>query len=158
MAPRNPIALGNRDEYASEEVEIKLPVILEEGFSDAPRAGDGDEAPPSGRIVEAPTDGSVLVEGVRIGTDCSVKVINTACASLGLSTRGSKRDSVTRLRLRSFMNNELLAMRSAASTLAAAAEGRRSVVMQKKPNKPTAQRVEAHDLTPAVCSGIRGLV
>ena len=156
MAPSNPVALGNRDEYASEEVEIELPVIPEAGFSDAPRAADGDEAPPSGRIVEAPTDGSVLVEGVRIGMDCSVKVIHTACESLGLSTRGSERDSVTRLQ-KFFEQQELLAMHSAASTLAAAAEGRRSVVMQKKPNKPTAQQVEAHDVTPAVCSGIRGL-
>ena len=44
---------------------------------------------PSERVSIAPTDGSVVVEGVRIGEDCTLKVIRTACETLGLSTRGS---------------------------------------------------------------------
>ena len=71
-------------------------------------------------------------------------MIRAACESLGLSTRGSKRENMTRLQ-KFYEQQELLAMHSAATTLAA--EGKRSVVMQKKPNKPTAQEVEAHNLT-----------
>ena len=84
------------------------------------------------------------MEGVRIGMDCTLKVIRTACESLGLSTRGSKRENMTRLQ-KYYEQQELLAMHSAATTLAA--EGRRPVVMQKKPNQPTAQQREAHALT-----------
>ena len=36
------------------------------------------------KTLEARTDGSVLVEAVRIGMGCSLKVIRTACASFGL--------------------------------------------------------------------------
>ena len=44
-----------------------------------------------------------------------------------------------------YEQQELLAMHSAATTLAA--EGRRPVVMQKKPNQPTAQQRKAHAST-----------
>ena len=144
MVPSNSIGLGMHEEEVVESVEIEVPVVPEEGFLDAPRADDGDEAPLSERVMEAPADGSVLVEGVRIGMDCSLKVIRTACESLGLSTRGSKREDMARLQ-KFYEQQELLAMHSAATTLAA--EGKRSVMMQKKPNKPTAQQVEAHNLT-----------
>ena len=72
--------------------KLKYPLFLKTVSS--PRAEDGDEAPPSGLVLEAPADGSVLVEGVRIGMGCSLKVIRTACESLGLSARGSKRENM----------------------------------------------------------------
>ena len=144
VLPSNPIELGTHDPDVAEDVGIEVEYENAEGFQEAPRADDGDEVPPSERIVEAPTDGFVLVEGVRIGMDCTLKVIRTACESLGLSTRGSKRENMTRLQ-KFYEQQELLATHSAATTLAA--EGRRPVVMQKKPNLPTAQQREAHSLT-----------
>ena len=74
-----------------------LPSIPEDRPAEPPAAPDGDELPPSERVVIAPTDGSVVVEGVRIGEDCTLKVIRTACETLGLSTRGSKRERMSRL-------------------------------------------------------------
>ena len=74
-----------------------LPTIPEERPAEPPAAPDGDELPPSERVRIAPTDGSVVVEGVGIGEDCTLKVIRTACETLGLSTRGSKRECMSRL-------------------------------------------------------------
>ena len=144
VLPSSQINLGIHDESLVEDVEIAVDHADEGGSREPPRASDGDEAPPSERVIEAPADGSVLVEGVRVGLDCTLKVIRAACESLGLSTRGSKRENMTRLQ-KFYEQQELLAMHSAATTLTA--EGKRSVVMQKKPNKPTAQEVEAHNLT-----------
>ena len=144
VLPSSQINLGIQDETAVEDVEIEVEYAVEGDALEAPRANDGDEAPPSERVIEARTDGSVLVEGVRIALDCTLKVIRAACESLGLSTRGSKRENMTRLQ-KFYEQQELLAMHSAATTVAA--EGKRSVVMQKKPNQPTAQQREAHNLT-----------
>ena len=82
VLPSNPIELGTRDQDVAEDVGIEVEYENAEGFQEAPRADDGDEVPPSERILEAPTDGSVLVEGVRIGMDCTLKAIRTACESL----------------------------------------------------------------------------
>ena len=87
VLPSNPIELGTHDPDVAEDVGIEVEYENAEGFQEAPRADDGDEVPPSERILEAPTDGSVLVEGVRIGMDCTLKVIRTACESLGLTQR-----------------------------------------------------------------------
>lgn len=73
VEPRSPIELGIRDEGVVEDVEVEIEYEAAEGLRDAPRAEDGDEVPPSERVLQAPTDGSVLVEAVRIGLDCSLK-------------------------------------------------------------------------------------
>ena len=75
-------------------------------------------------MLQAPTDGSVLVEAVRIGLACNSKEFELHVKALDSATRGSKRENVTRLQ-----------------------KFKRPVVMQKKPNKPTAQQIEAHAFT-----------
>ena len=55
-----------------EAVEVDVEV------QDAPKA-EGDEIPPEDRVVLAPTDGSVVVEGVRIDMSCPFRVVRTAC-------------------------------------------------------------------------------
>ena len=120
-----------------EEVEVAVEV------QDAPKA-EGDEIPPEDRVVSAPTDGSVVVEGVRIDMSCPLRVVWTACESLGLSKRGSKKDNM--MRLQKFVQHQtLLATHAASSTIDA--EGRREVNVQAKPPCPTPDQIKSHNLT-----------
>ncbi len=109
---------------------VHLPTIPEERPAEPPAARDGDELPPSERVIIAPTDGSVVIEGVRIGEDCTLKVMRTACETLGLSTRGFKRECMSRLQ-KFIQHQELLATHAAASTMQA--ESKRHAHEQKRP-------------------------
>ena len=146
--PSSPnIELGIADQVddvvSGDPLSSVLPSIPEDRPAEPPAAPDGDELPPSERVVIAPTDGSVVVEGVRIGEDCTLKVIRTACETLGLSTRGSKRECMSRLR-KFIQHQGLLATHAAASTMQA--ESKRQVHEQKRPVQPSAQEVASHNL------------
>ena len=83
-------------------------------------------------------------EGVRIDMSCPLRVVRTACESLGLSKRGSKKDNM--MRLQKFVQHQtLLATHAASSTLDA--EGRREVNVQTKPPCPTPEQIKSHNLT-----------
>ena len=123
--------------------DVQLPPIPEERPAEIPAAPDGEEPPPSERVIIAPSDGSVLVEGVRIGEDCTLKVIRTACETLGLSTRGSKRDCMGRLQ-KFIQQQELVAAHAATASMQA--DGKRHVDVQRKPEEPSPQQVAAHNL------------
>ena len=70
-------------------------------------------------------------------------MIRTACETWGLSTRGSKRECMSRLQ-KFIQHQELLATRAAASTMRA--ESKRQVHEQKRPVQPSAQEVASHNL------------
>ena len=66
---------------------------------------------PDDRVVSAPADGSVMVEGVKIDINCPLRVIRTACTTLGLSVRGSKK--INMQRLQNFVKTQELMAESA---------------------------------------------
>ena len=120
-----------------------VPAVPEQGHSDPPVAG-GDEAGPDDRVVSAPTDGSVMVEGVKIDINCPLRVIRTACSTLGLSVRGSKK--INMQRLQNFVKTqELMAAHSVETQLRS--ESKREVRVQKRPVEPTKEQIEKHNLT-----------
>ena len=120
-----------------------VPAVPPEGIVEPPRAGN-DEPDPDDRVVAAPTDGSVMVEGVKIDISCPLKVIRTACDTLGLSTRGSKKINLQRLQ--NFVKTqELMAAHSVETQVRS--ESKREIHVQKRPVEPTKQQVEKHNLT-----------
>ena len=120
-----------------------VPAVPEQGHSNPPVAG-GDEAGPDDRVVSAPTDGSVMVEGVKIDINCPLRVIRTACSTLGLSVRGSKK--INMQRLQNFVKTqELMAAHSVETQLRS--ESKREVRVQKRPVEPTKEQIEKHNLT-----------
>ena len=124
-----------------------LPAVPEQGHSDPLRAG-GDEPSPDDRVVSAPSDGSVMVEGVKIDITCPLRVIRTACDTLGWSTpRGSKKFNTQRLQ--NFVKTqELMGAHSVSmDETQLKSESQREVHVQKRPVKPTKQQVEKHNLT-----------
>ena len=105
-----------------------VPAVPEQGHSDPPGAG-GDEPSPDDRVVSAPSDGSVMVEGVKIDITCPLRVIRTACDTLGLSTRGSKK--INMQRLHNFVKTqELMAAHSVETQLTS--ESQHEVHVQKR--------------------------
>ena len=111
---------------------------------DAPRVEGQDEVPPDARVRVSSPDGSVMIEGVKIDMSCPLRVIRAGCKSLGFSEKGSKKQNMTRLQ--QFVEHQsLLATHAAASSLEA--EGKREVIMQRKPEVPTPEQVSAHNLT-----------
>ena len=70
-------------------------------------------------------------------------MIRTACETLGLSTRGSKRECMSRLQ-KFIQHQELLATHATASAMQV--ESKRQVHEQKRPVQPSAQEVASHNL------------
>ena len=125
------------------EVCLGSDVVIKEQFMVAAVTG-GDEAGPDDRVVSAPTDGSVMVEGVKIDINCPLRVIRTACSTLGLSVRGSKK--INMQRLQNFVKTqELMAAHSVETQLRS--ESKREVRVQKRPVEPTKEQIEKHNLT-----------
>ena len=85
----------------------------------------------------------VRLEG-DININCPLRVIRTACSTLGLSVRGSKK--INMQRLQNFVKTqELMAAHSVETQLRS--ESKREVRVQKRPVEPTKEQIEKRNLT-----------
>ena len=79
---------------------------------------------------------AVMVGGVKIDINCPPRVIRTACGTLGLSIRGSKKINLQRLQ-NFAKTQELMAAHSVETQLKA--ESQREMHVQKRPVEPSKQ-------------------
>ena len=95
------------------------------------------------RVVEIPEE-FVMVDGVCISQDCTLRVIRAACENLGVSKKGSKKQCLSRL-FTFITIQKLLASHSAEATIKN--ENQREPVVQKAPIMPTEAQIAKHKLT-----------
>ena len=125
----------------SDEPNIPMPVIAEEYV--VPAAPD--EAEPA--EVDRPeplSSHEVIVDGITLDSNTTLKVIRTACESLGLSKSGSKAKCLTRLH--NFLSTQELVAQHAAST-ALKSETERTAVTLRVPEQPSEEERKSHMLT-----------
>ena len=132
----------NRGAPKSEPIEVEN-VVHGAPEMEPPMAAEGELAPQD-RAVDAPDDGSIMVDGVKLTQDTPLRVIRTACEALGLSKKGSKKECMKRLQ-RQIATQEIFASHTAESRIRA--EGSRDPVPQKRPIAPSPEQVAKHDLT-----------
>ena len=146
-----------QDEYLGFFMDVRPP------NADAVPEADDDGYAPSIEAVEAPVDfadgepleedrivplvpeeDTVVVDGVTMTLDCTLKVLQAGCSSLGLSQRGNKQKCLKRM-LDHVKAQTLLAAHGAEVRLRQDVE--RMPIAQPKPSEPTEQEVLTHSLT-----------
>ena len=106
-----------------------------------------DDAEPleEDRVVPFSEDSeTVMVDGILMSTNCTLKVLRAGCSSLGLSGRGSKSKCLKRM-VEHVRAQTLLAAHGAEIKMRNELE--RAPVAQTKPDEPSQQEVENHSLT-----------
>jgi len=97
------------------------------------------------RIVPFSDDSeTVIVDGVAMTMDCTLKTLKGGCSSLGLSGRGGKAKCLKRM-AEHIKAQSLLAAHGAEVRLKSETE--RIPIAQSKPEEPSAQELENHALT-----------
>ena len=86
----------------------------------------------------------VIVDGVTLNSNTTLKVIRTACQSLGLAKSGSKAKCLARLH--NFLSTQELVAQHAAST-ALKSETERTAVTLRVPEQPSEEERRQHALT-----------
>ena len=86
----------------------------------------------------------VIVDGVTLNSNTTLKVIRTACDSLGLSKTGGKAKCLSRLH--NFLSTQELVAQHAASTALTSATERAAVTL-RVPEQPSEEDRRAHSLT-----------
>ena len=120
---------------------IPMPVIAEEHV--VPAAPDEAELAEVDRP-EPLSSHEVIVDGITLDSNTTLKVIRTACESLGLSKSGSKAKCLTRLH--NFLSTQELVAQHAAST-ALKSETERAAVTLRVPEQPSEEERKSHLLT-----------
>ena len=104
-----------------------------------------DEAEPAEEDRPEPLSShEVIVDGVTLNSNTTLKVIRTACESLGLAKSGSKAKCLARLH--NFLSTQELVAQHAAST-ALKSETERAAVTLRVPEQPSEEERRAHALT-----------
>jgi hypothetical protein len=86
----------------------------------------------------------VIVDGIAMTMECTLKILKAGCNSLGLSGRGGKAKCLKRM-AEHIKAQSLLAAHGAEVRLKSETE--RTPIAQSKPEEPTAQELENHALT-----------
>ena len=123
------------------EPEIPAPDVAEEHA--VPGAPDEAEQPEEDRP-EPLSSHEVIVDGVTLNSNTTLKVIRTACESLGLAKSGSKAKCLARLH--NFLSTQELVAQHAAST-ALKSETERTAVTLRVPEQPSEEERRQHALT-----------
>ena len=114
-------------------------------FEETPVDAAEGEALDEDRIVQYTDDAeTVVVDGVSMTLNCTLKTLRAGCASLGLSGRGSKVKCIKRM-VEHVKAQTLLAAHGAEVKLKNETE--RVPMMQSRPEEPTSQETENHMLT-----------
>ena len=87
---------------------------------------------------------TVIVDGIAMTMECTLKILKAGCNSLGLSGRGGKAKCLKRM-AEHIKAQSLLAAHGAEVRLKSETE--RTPIAQSKPEEPTAQELENHALT-----------
>ena len=145
---RDRILDAARDDAAKAELEQDVKEYEPSLGPDPPEApvdvGEGEPLPEDRVVPFVPENESVVVDGVAMTLDCTLKVLQAGCDSLGLSHRGSKQKCLQRV-IDHVKAQALLAAHGAEVRLRNEVE--RLPVAQSKPKEPTSQEVENHCLT-----------
>ena len=123
------------------EPEIPAAAVAEEHA--VPAAPDEAEQAEEDRP-EPLSSHEVIVDGVTLNSNTTLKVIRTACESLGLAKSGSKAKCLARLH--NFLSTQELVAQHAAST-ALKSETERAAVTLRVPEQPSEEERRQHALT-----------
>lgn len=119
---------------------VPMPVVAEEHA--VPAAPD--EAEPAEEDRPDPLSShEVIVDGVTLNSNTTLKVIRTACESLGLAKSGSKSKCLTRLH--NFLSTQVVAPHAASTALNSETE--RAAVTLRVPEQTSEEERRAHALT-----------
>ena len=95
--PSNGPAAAQEDDAASNAYSTGT-IAPDPVFEDTPVDVDEGEVHEDDRIVQFTDDGrTVVVDGVSMTLDCTLKTLRAGCKSLGLSGRGSKWKCIQRM-------------------------------------------------------------
>ena len=137
--------MGDLEQSASSsghrQPDLPMPPIVEEHV--VPAAPDEAEPEEVDRP-EPLSSHEVIVDGVTLNSNTTLKVIRTACESLGLAKSGSKAKCLARLH--NFLSTQELVAQHAAST-ALKSETERAAVTLRVPEQPSEEERKAHSLT-----------
>ena len=128
------------DDDVEESEEPHQPQPVEETPADVPDAEPLQED----RVIPYADETSITADGITFTHDSPLRGLRAGCTSLGLSTRGSKKDCMKRM-IEFVKTRELMEAQAVEAKLKQDCE--RHAIPQRKPVEPSEAVRDAHNLT-----------